>query len=175
MGGDRVNARVLTLLGIAAAALGLWIYSRSPSGSSALGGVVDKVASTIRGIRNNNPTNMKDFGIQWDGMTGVDPDGFLIFGTMADGLRAPAKNLRNYGRLDGVSTVDGVARRWSKTDQDAYSANLAAWLGVDPHDSIDLEDYATLAALVRGIIRQEDGGAAELLVDSQIDSAVYSI
>lgn len=136
---------------------------------------MDKVASSIRGIRNNNPTNMMDSGIAWDGMTGVDADGFLIFKDMPSGLRAPAKNLRNYGRLDGITTVDGVARRWSKTDQDAYSANLAAWIGVDPHDSIDLEDYATLAALVRGIIRQEDGGAAELLVDGQIDSAVYSI
>jgi len=170
-----MHARTWTLLGIAAAAAALWVYSRSQSGSEALGGLVGKVVSSIRGIRNNNPTNMMDSGIRWDGMTGVDPDGFLIFATMAAGLRAPAKNLRNYGRLDGISTVDGVARRWSKTDQDAYSANLAAWIGVDPHDSIDLEDYATLAALVRGIIRQEDGGAAELLVDSQIDAAVYSI
>jgi hypothetical protein len=170
-----MNARTYTLLGITAAALGLWIYSRTSSGSAAIGGIVDKVTSSIRGIRNNNPTNMMDSGIQWDGMTGVDKDGFLIFKDMPSGLRAPAKNLRNYGRLDGISTVDGVARRWSKTDQDAYSANLAAWIGVDPHDSISLEDYATLAALVRGIIRQEDGGAAELLVDGQIDSAVYSI
>jgi hypothetical protein len=170
-----MNARTYTLLGIAAAAAALWVYSRSSSGSTEIGGIVDQVTSTIRGIRNNNPTNMKDSGIAWNGMTGVDADGFLIFATMADGLQAPAKNLRNYGRLDGITTVDGVARRWSQTDQDAYSANLSAWIGVDPHDSINLEDYATLAALVRGIIRQEDGGAAELLVDGQIDSAVYSI
>ena len=162
-------------LGALVAAVGLWWYARSSSGASAVGDIVDKVASSIRGIRNNNPTNMKDSGIQWQGLVGVDPDGFLIFATMADGLRAPAKNLRNYGRLDGISTVDGVARRWSKTDQDAYSANLSAYLGVDPHESIDLEDYGTLATLVRGIVRQEDGGAAELLVDGQIDSAVYSI
>lgn len=170
-----MNARqkILCVVGIGAAAA--LAYSLTPSGSTAIGGIVDKVASSIRGIRNNNPTNMMDSGIAWDGMTGVDADGFLIFKDMPSGLRAPAKNLRNYGRLDGITTVDGVARRWSKTDQDAYSANLAAWIGVDPHDSIDLEDYATLAALVRGIIRQEDGGAAELLVDGQIDSAVYSI
>jgi hypothetical protein len=111
---------------------------------------------------------MKDSGIQWQGLIGVDPDGFLIFDTMANGLRAPKINLRNYGRLHGISTVDGVARRWSTTDQDAYSANLAAFLGVDPQENIDLEDYGTLTQLVRGIVRQEDGGAAELLVDAQI-------
>lgn len=163
------------LLGGLAAAAGLWAYSQTQSGSDAVGGLVQKVTSTIRGIRNNNPTNMKDSGIAWQGKVGVDADGFLIFDTMANGLRAPAKNLRNYGRLDGITTVDQVARRWSQTDQDAYSANLSSYLGVDPQESIDLEDYATLAQLVRGIVRQEDGGAALLLVDSQIDSAVYSI
>jgi hypothetical protein len=169
------NARTYTLLGIAAGAAALWIYSLNSSGATVIGGIVDKVASSIRGIRNNNPTNMKDSGIHWKGMSGVDSDGFLIFGKMSDGLEAPAKNLRNYGRLDGISTVDGVARRWSQTDQDAYSANLSAWLGVDPHDSIDLEDKPTLANLLRGIIRQEDSAAAELVVDSQIDAAVNAI
>lgn len=136
---------------------------------------MQNIASTIRGIRNNNPTNMRNSGIHWQGMIGVDPEGFLIFDTMANGLRAPAINLRNYGRLDGITTVDGVARRWSKTDQDAYSANLAAFLGVDPQDGIDLEDKGILTQLVRGIIRQEDGGAAELLVDSQIAPAVANV
>jgi hypothetical protein len=107
-------------------------------------------------------------------MIGVDGP-FLVFDTMANGLRAAAINLRNYGRLDGITTVDGVARRWSKTDQDAYSANLAAFLGVDPQDNIDLEDRGTLTQLVRGIIRQEDGGAAELLVDSQVATAVANV
>jgi len=170
-----MQLRYIIWVGALAAAVGLFLYSRTQSGTQAIGGLVGKVISSIRGIRNNNPTNMKDSGIQWQGMTGVDPDGFLIFDTMANGLRAPAINLRNYGRLDGITTVDGVARRWSKTDQDAYSANLAAFLGVDPQDSIDLEDRGTLTELVRGIIRQEDGGAAELLVDSQVASAVANV
>jgi hypothetical protein len=170
-----VDTRYWVLGGVLLAAAGLLIYSRTQSGSNAVGDLVDKVTSTIRGIRNNNPTNMKDAGIQWQGMTGVDPDGFLIFDTMANGLRAPVINLRNYGRLDGITTVDGVARRWSKTNQDAYSANLSRWLGVDPQDSIDLEDRYTLGQLVRGIIRQEDSGAAELLVDSQIDAVVANV
>lgn len=170
-----MSSRAWIYLSMAAAAVGLWLYSRTQSGTDAIGGLVDKVASAIRGIRNNNPTNMKDSGIHWQGLVGVDPDGFLIFDTMANGLRAPVINLRNYGRIDGITTVDGVARRWSKTDQDAYSANLAKWLGVDPQESIDLEDRYTLGQLVRGIVRQEDGGAAELLVDSQIDAVVANV
>jgi hypothetical protein len=170
-----MTARALWLYGGLAAAVAALIYSRTQGGSVIASNIAGSIVSTIRGIRNNNPTNMKYSGIHWQGMIGVDPDGFLIFDTMADGLRAPTINLRNYGRLDGITTVDGVARRWSQTDQDAYSANLAAYIGVDPQDSIDLEDKGTLAQLLRGIIRQEDSRAAEFLVDGQIDAVVASV
>lgn len=124
--------------------------------------------STIRGIRNNNPTNMVDSGIAWNGKTGVDPNGFLIFGTTQDGLNAASKNLKNYALLDGIDTVDAAIRRWSATDQDAYVANVAAYLGVDPQDSIDLTDPGTRANMLRAIIRQEDGGAGALLVSDAL-------
>lgn len=124
--------------------------------------------STIRGIRNNNPTNMVDSGIQWNGLTGVDPNGFLIFGTTEQGLVAASKNLKNYALLHGIDTVDAAIRRWSATDQDAYVSNVAAYLGVDPQDSIDLTDPSTRANMLRAIIRQEDGGAGALLVSDSL-------
>jgi hypothetical protein len=128
--------------------------------------------STIRGIRNNNPTNLEDAGIAWNGMTGVDSGGKLIFATMQDGLNAASKNLKNYAVLHGINTVDEAIRRWSATDQDAYVSNVAAFLGVDSQESIDLVDPNTRANMLRAIIRQEDGGAAALLIpDSLIVNA----
>jgi hypothetical protein len=145
-----------------------WVYSRTQSGQSVVPDIVGGIVSTIRGIRNNNPTNMVDAGIQWDGLTGVDANGFLVFGTMEQGLTAASKNLKNYALLHGIDTVDGAIRRWSATDQDAYVSNVAAYLGVDPQDSIDLTDPGTRANLLRGIIRQEDGGAGALLVSDAL-------
>ena len=154
--------------GALAAAVGLYVYSRTDSGTNVVGGLVDKITSTIRGIRNNNPTNMIDAGIPWDGMTGTDANGFCVFATLPDGITAAKKNLRSYWRLHGINTVDGICRRWSATDQDAYVANVSAYLGVDPQDSLDMEDDGVRTQLVRGMSRQEDGAVGELLVDNQI-------
>jgi len=174
-----MRTRIYWLLGgLCAAGALAWWYARSRS-SGASTDVVDRlvstVTSTIRGIRNNNPTNMVDAGIDWQGRIGADDAGFLVFDTMTNGIRAAAINARNYSRLHGIDTVDGIVRRWSKTDQDAYSANVSAWLGVDPHDSIDLEDPDTLTRLLQGLARQEDGAVGELLVDSQIASVVANV
>jgi hypothetical protein len=169
-----VNARqkLLCVVGVGAAAV--LVYSLTSSGSTGIGGIVDKVTSTIRGIRDNNPTNLEDSGIQWNGLVGTDGV-YLKFDTMANGLRAAALNLRNYWRLHGINTIEGIAQRWSATDQAAYVANLSTWLQVDAQDSLDMEDTGVLAQLLKGMVRQEDGLPAELLVDSQIDAAVLAI
>ena len=166
-------------LSIAAGALGLWIYSRTQSGSQVVadfvGGAVGSVTSAIRGIRNNNPTNLENSGIQWDGVTGVDSEGYLVFGSMVEGLRAASKNLANYQNLHGIDTVDAAIRRWSATDQDAYVANVAAALGVDPHDVVDLTDSSTQQVMLRAMIVQENGQAGSLLVpDSVIAEGIAS-
>ena len=163
------------LLAGATAAAAAYFYASSGTGSISIGGVVDKIASAIRGIRNNNPTNMVDSGIDWDGMTGTDANGFCVFATMADGITAAKKNLRSYWRLHGINTVDGIVRRWSATDQDAYVSQVSAFLGVDPQDSLDMEDDSVRTTLVRGMSRQEDGAAGELLVDYQIQALVGNV
>lgn len=171
-----MNARALWFWGALGAVAALWVYSRTDSGSQTVADIVGgAVGSAIRGIRNNNPTNLEDAGIQWDGLTGVDPGGYLVFNTMVSGLRAASKNLANYQNLHGINTVDGAIRRWSKTDQDAYVANVAAALGVDPYESIDLTDGSTQLAMLRVIIVQENGQAASLLIpDSVIAEGIAS-
>lgn len=178
-----MNERTAWLLaGLAAAIAGyVWYLSGSDDSldnegvSSELDALAGGIVNTIRGIRNNNPTNMVDSGIKWDGMTGVDANGFCVFGKMADGITAAKKNLRSYWRLHGINTVDGIVRRWSATDQDAYVSQVASYLGVDPQESLDMEDDSVRTNLVRGMSRQEDGAAGELLVDLQIQSLVGNV
>lgn len=168
------SSRLLWWLGALGAAAALFAYSRTQSGAAVAADVVDAVLSPIRGIRNNNPGNIRVVaGVTWQGQIGVDDDGFLIFDTMENGIRAIARILKNYQRLYGLNTVRAIATRWSATDQTAYTANLSSWLGVDEDESIDVSDPETLGVLVRGIIRQENGLTASLLVsNSDIDQGV---
>jgi len=112
---------------------------------------------TVRGLRNNNPGNIKyNPANQWQGQTGQDADGFVIFDTMVNGIRALAETLRNYGR-QGYNTVQAIISRWSTTDQAAYIANVAAALQVSPSDTLDMTDADTITNLTNAIITQENG------------------
>jgi hypothetical protein len=77
-----------------------------------------KTDQQARGIRNNNPGNIKygDFAKRM-GATGSDSGGFAIFSTASDGIAAIAANLASYGRK-GFDTPSAIAHRWSTTDQE---------------------------------------------------------
>lgn len=178
------------LTGGLAVVVGLFIYSRTQRGQTAIastldtsplvlqpsdalfqnvsdffsyvGNAVKNAAGSIlpEGIRNNNPGNMKyDPAIHWQGQTGQDAHGFIIFDTMLNGVRAMTKELYNYSALHGLNTVRDIITRWSTTDQSAYVQNVANALGVDPDTDIDVNDSGTMTALVRAIANQENGTA----------------
>lgn len=113
--------------------------------------------STTRGIRNNNPGNIKYGAFARSlGATGQDSGGFAIFPDAQSGLNAIAANLRSYGRK-GFNTPSSIAHRWSTTDQDAYTARLASMFGGDASKSLNMDDPAVINALRNGIILQENG------------------
>jgi hypothetical protein len=116
-----------------------------------------KTDQQARGIRNNNPGNIKygDFAKRM-GATGADSGGFAIFSTAADGIAAIAANLASYGRK-GFDTPSEIAHRWSTTDQAAYTQRLAALFGGNPNQKLDMTDPKVLRALSSGIIMQENG------------------
>lgn len=168
-----MNARLITLLvALGAAGLAAWLYFRNQSSGGsddAVGAVVDSVKSALepRGIRNNNPGNIRISSNAWQGKISPNTDGtFEQFDTMTNGVRAIAVTLQNYQRLYGLNTVRGMITRWSATDQDAYVANAASALGVDPDDPIDVGDPNTMTDLVNAIITQENGVVGALLVSS---------
>lgn len=175
-----MNARLVILLG----SLGLvgvlaWLYFRSQSSGDsddAVGAVVDTVKNALepRGIRNNNPGNLRISDNAWQGKVSPNTDGtFEQFDTMANGVRAIAVTLKNYQRIYGLDTVRGLITRWSATDQDAYVANVSSALGVDPDDIISPADPDTLTALISAIITQENGVVGALLVsNTDIDAGV---
>jgi len=67
-----------------------------------------------RGIRNNNPLNLRKTSISWRGKKtdGTDPD-FEQFDNMYNGIRAALVNIRTMVRVHGCRTVEDVIRRWA--------------------------------------------------------------
>lgn len=113
------------------------------------------------GIRNNNPTNIRPTGDQWQGMTGQN-GGYLQFKTPEDGIRAATLNLQNYNQR-GWNTPLTIAEHWApkgdgKNNPTAYGVQLANTLGIDPGQSIDLSNPQAAAAVIHGISHIENSG-----------------
>lgn len=157
------NTLWLLALGLAGA---LYLFSRTDTGAGALASVTDYVGNLLsgpRGIRNNNPGNIRRNSIAWQGALSQaqveaagntwDPN-FVQFDLPDNGVRAIGHILTSYSQR-GLTSVSALILTWSETDQAAYIANVAAALGVDPGDTIDV--VGNLPALATAIISQENG------------------
>ncbi|WLW38324.1 hypothetical protein AHPLHIJF_00001 [Escherichia phage SR04] len=111
-----------------------------------------------RGIRNNNPGNIRVSKDQWEGMTG-DDGAFVTFDSPESGVRALGKNLLSYGRR-GYDSIEKIINRWAppnENDTKAYIDSVVAATGIPATQSLDLSNPDTLSALAQAISFQETG------------------
>ena len=135
---------------------------------SAASQVVQALTSIARGIRNNNPGNIRKGSTAWRGLAPVQSDSaFLQFESMAWGIRAMVVTLRTYARRYGLNTPAGLINRWAPPSENhttAYVRAVAEGVGAAADEQLDLYDPGTMFRLVRAMIRVENGAAAALLV-----------
>lgn len=116
----------------------------------------------VRGLRNNNPGNLRISKDPWQGLAAkqTDPE-FFTFVDAPYGIRAIARTLVTYQDKHGCRTVAQIIKRWAppedKNDTKAYIAAVARKVGVHPDTPIDVQDYAVAEPLVKAIIVQENG------------------
>ena len=113
-----------------------------------------------RGIRNNNPGNIRKSVAVWLGEVDGQDDAFETFDTPEHGIRALAKILLNYQRKRKLRTISQIISRWappSENDTTAYEQTVADGVGVGINDVLDLENSIVLDSLVKAIIQHENG------------------
>lgn len=111
-----------------------------------------------RGIRNNNPGNIRLTNDQWLGMRAVqkDPD-FVQFEAPEFGFRAMARVLRNYQRR-GLTTIREIISTYAPESENAtenYVRFVSDRLNISPEVSLELE--TVLIDLIETIILFENG------------------
>lgn len=116
---------------------------------------------TTRGIRNNNPGNIR-LGTAWDGMTPTQTDGsFCQFVDAEHGIRALAKVLITYQDQHNLHTVRGMINRWAppvENNTSAYVSFVSERMGVTPDAVVNIHNLATAHAMTVAIIAQENAG-----------------
>lgn len=113
-----------------------------------------------RGIRNNNPTNIRR-GENWLGLSEKQTDdAFCVFDDVKFGIRAFCKIMINYKRLYGIDTVEGIINRFapsSENDTSSYIEHICLRLGKKRDESIDIFNQDVMLELVKAVIKHECG------------------
>lgn len=127
-----------------------------------------------RGIRNNNPGNLRRTKDPWQGLAAQQNDGeFFQFESAVYGLRAVARTLITYQDRHGLETVRQLIERWAPPTEnhtEAYVRFAAKAAGVAPDAGVDVHRYEVLRPLVVAIVRFENG--MQPYSDAQIDKAL---
>lgn len=144
-----------------AAAQGFTVQGVADSASAAVNSAIDTVMGAIgmRGIRNNNPANIRRSSTKWQGEAATQTDAsFVQFITPEYGIRALSKVLDTYATKYGLNTVSGIINRFappSENNTGAYVAAVARALGVLPDQKISVAAYKP--QLIAAIIKHENG------------------
>ncbi|WP_027185631.1 hypothetical protein [Desulfovibrio inopinatus] len=110
-----------------------------------------------RGIRNNNPGNIRHSPTNWKGECKGEDKSFKTFESPVYGIRAMAKLLRNYQRLYGLYTLTQMISRWAppnENDTQAYIDYVSRRSGVAPDVRVEPDDFPKVIA---AMINMENG------------------
>lgn len=113
-----------------------------------------------RGIRNNNPLNIR-VGNSWQGEVEKPTDmQFEQFKEMRWGCRAAFKLLKRYIERYGCNTVEKIIRRWapaSENDTERYINVVCNRSGIKRNELINYQDLAKMCILMQAMAFVENG------------------
>lgn len=113
-----------------------------------------------RGIRNNNPGNIRKSSISWLGkVDGVD-EAFETFKDMVHGIRALIIVLRTYYTKYKLTTMNKILSRYApanENDTKAYVNAVSKKTGLKP-DEVIIWNKTTIVKLIKAICSVENAG-----------------
>lgn len=122
-----------------------------------------------RGMRNNNPLNVKyNIHNRWIGMEEPDKDGFCTFYKLEYGIRAAMKIIVRYQQHYNIHRVADLIARWSpdgKTIVKNYTSFVEKFVG---STTFDVMNEYSMTDLVTAMALFECGTEAQIKSDARM-------
>lgn len=116
---------------------------------------------TARGLRNNNPGNIRITKDKWQGLRAKQTDkSFFQFTEMRYGYRALIRTLQNYRRRHGCLTISDFISRWApsvENNTSGYIKRVCTEMQVPSTFVPDVDDRDTMCAFAAAISQVENG------------------
>lgn len=118
-----------------------------------------------RGLRNNNPGNIRRNSDVFQGEKTSSDREFKQFKSMAYGYRAIFKILSNYYRNYKLDTIRKIIGRWAPENENntnAYIKAVSDYAGIPADDPININDREQMIRIVAGMSKVENGREADM-------------
>ena len=113
-----------------------------------------------RGIRNNNPLNIR-VGNNWKGeVTNPSDHTFEQFKEMKWGVRAAFIILKNYIKRHKLNTIEKIISRWAPSNENnttVYIKTVSALSGIKPNEELFFENIPHMVQLFLAMCYVENG------------------
>ena len=127
-----------------------------------------------RGIRNNNPLNIRR-GTNWKGLSKTQNDpSFCQFDSMTYGLRAGLIIIRTYMHRYNLNTIFEIVSRWAppkENNTDAYVKSVSSMMKMHAMQTFDFNDRRRIVALVSAMCKVETG----ITIDQKLIESAYDL
>ena len=114
-----------------------------------------------RGIRNNNPGNIRKSAESWEGLAKEQKDtSFFTFCEPEWGVRAMYRILCTYNTKYHCKTLGQMISRWAPPNENdtlTYIRFVARFCGVEPEHEVNINDEEFMAKMIMGMCRMENG------------------
>lgn len=116
---------------------------------------------TTRGLRNNNPLNIRKNKTAWQGLAKEQTDkSFFVFIAPEWGYRAALRTLQSYRRAHGLTTIREWISRWAppvENDTENYIRFVCKTAEVGENCEPDLYNKVVMCRIVAAMSQMENG------------------
>lgn len=117
------------------------------------------MGSSVRGLRLNNPGNIRKSAELFKGEIFSSDNQFKAFSSMAYGYRAMAVILYNYVKKHNLNTIRKIIDRYAPPEDNnntsAYVSSIASGVGVSPDSRIITEnDFRLPIAFMKSVLAE---------------------
>lgn len=124
------------------------------------------ITTQPRGLRNNNPLNIRKNDTKWQGLRDRQDDpAFFQFETMAYGYRAAFRTLDTYRTKHGCRCLADFITRWappSENDTSAYIRTVCRRTGLADVSTVDTRNEKQMCGIVAAMSIVENGVEADM-------------
>lgn len=129
-----------------------------------------------RGIRNNNPLNIRHSTNRWQGMATRQTDrAFVQFTSRKYGYRAAFVLIRNYIALQRTDTIAKIITRWAPSSDgnntQSYIRFVSETSGIGVDKPLRFSDQKAMVAIVRSMAQMESA----IIEDEKILNEAYCL